>query len=722
MATAPHPAPPVDMNELNQALALCFGPTSTPQQRSAADRWLQDFQRTPAAWQVAEAILAETAAVDPNVLFFAATTLHAKICNDFGQLAPESQIPLRGAISTHLMRWMLTPGASRPVLKRLCLCAAALAVQMTWAEVLHAIPAMIEQASPEHRLTVTKMAMELLGYLPEECNSLWVNVEDDKRDAFQAVLDGRAAQVLVFVSQTSSREDVRTDAECLESILLCLMCWLRFCSIPPAVLAEQPLIPCALDLLALPQVPGPLLEAAVDAMVELFRRYDASPANAALTQLVVPKVMALVPRYMEAMQAGPVAEDTCRGLVRVFTEMGESYMQLILAPEQNGVLVTQVILQCTSYPVFGIAKITLFFWYRLVKVWHHLEDEATKAQLHATFSPIMAALVGQCFRLLRCPDDIDDYSRDQRDEFAVQRQQVCDTLYDCCVFLGPAAVMEQLWATVGQEFHLLEQAPTRWQGIEACLYALFDDRIEREMVVSECDPYFKNMVPLLLSLESRPVWAAGVRLQYSACQVFGALSGFFRRQGMEPDLLSQVFTFLYNHMLRPDTTKAAAVAIKEICRRCPTELGEPVLVVYNQATAANPNMGVQNEIILLEAMSYVVRELAPDAADRCIRCLLGPISDRLQAGLMDPSTPEARIDHELLRLFAVVKPLELRQPLPPEQPHPVAAVLNETLWRILDQTLQRFSTNEKIVEKVTRKAAKPPHAPLVRRVLICVCV
>ena len=93
------------IEQVRSCLQLLFsGSQVDPQQRRQADRWLNDFQKTVEAWQVADALLQSqgTDAAAQAELFFGAQTIHAKIRYDFSEL-PEASVPsLRDSLMAHL--------------------------------------------------------------------------------------------------------------------------------------------------------------------------------------------------------------------------------------------------------------------------------------------------------------------------------------------------------------------------------------------------------------------------------------------------------------------------------------------------------------------------------------------------------------------------------------------------------------------------------------------
>jgi hypothetical protein len=158
------------MAAFNQAIAAMYGPGGDAEQRRGADAWLQHFGTTQEAWGVVSSVIS-TLDQDPGSshLQFAVKTLHDKICFDFHELPQENRVQLREAISQHLLSWGLKPGVPRPVIRRLSLCAAALALQMQWGEVFQYVTALMGRAGPGQEGAVARLVLELLAALPDQC-------------------------------------------------------------------------------------------------------------------------------------------------------------------------------------------------------------------------------------------------------------------------------------------------------------------------------------------------------------------------------------------------------------------------------------------------------------------------------------------------------------------------------------------------------------------------
>lgn len=106
-----------------------------------------------------------------------------------------------------------------------------------------------------------------------------------------------------------------------------------------------------------------LFDIVVEVLVVLFRQYDNAGTDTEIVQLMVPQVMQLKDYFISVAQK--LDTDACLGLCRVFTEMSESYVPLIVAAEDmNQSAILELLLGCMSYPEVEVADITFNFWFR----------------------------------------------------------------------------------------------------------------------------------------------------------------------------------------------------------------------------------------------------------------------------------------------------------------------------------------------------------------------
>ena len=155
------------------AFAASQDARGSAQQIMEANAWLERFQSTTDAWQVADQLLQHGAQAGEGAgaLVFAAQTMRSKIQYDWAELPAESHVSLRSSLLAHVVRYGVGP---QPVLTQLCLAIATLALHMeSWGGVVgDLIGAMT--TPPESAAAKLPCLLGLLTVLPEEAENFKV--------------------------------------------------------------------------------------------------------------------------------------------------------------------------------------------------------------------------------------------------------------------------------------------------------------------------------------------------------------------------------------------------------------------------------------------------------------------------------------------------------------------------------------------------------------------
>jgi hypothetical protein len=160
---------------------------------------------------------------------------------------------------------------------------------------------------------------------------------------------------------------LQTSIKIQEQILKCIHAWIRYINIPAKVLQESPLFDWTFSILHSYDAnnahnQGDMFELSVDVIIEILRCYPSdSEWNVGLVQKMIPLVMALAEQQSQQQHLSPFQkalqnedEDGMRAFCRIFTEMGESYMSLIMHHEDlNQVALVELVLNCSALPDHG---------------------------------------------------------------------------------------------------------------------------------------------------------------------------------------------------------------------------------------------------------------------------------------------------------------------------------------------------------------------------------
>jgi transportin-3 len=352
--------------------------------REAADRYLTQFQRSSIAWVVADRLLSSTNSTtvtsDPHsstpdgnnptnsigdsstqiqVHFFAAQTLHTKCRADILQIDP-AQFP---SLRESLMKFLLlnlqkNTSATRAIVTRLAMALCCLAVQMNWDTIIDDLLANLQQSPLEQQPQMMHLVLSIAKLLPEEANShRLLLVDEQQRRAFVQKLTLQAEQIMGFLFYCASHSP---ETRVREQVLTCLHSWVRHVNMQPQLIQNSQLIDFTFAILQAQDFdahPGDLFDLAVDVIIELLRCYPSDRReNMGLVQKFIPLVMALGYEVQSPFRRAVEEEDEdgMRDYCRIFTEMGESYMSLIMSHEDlNQVQLVDLVLACSAIPDNG---------------------------------------------------------------------------------------------------------------------------------------------------------------------------------------------------------------------------------------------------------------------------------------------------------------------------------------------------------------------------------
>lgn len=236
------------MEKVAHAFLVQSTPGSTPQQIKEATSWLEQFQATTEAWQVADQLLSQgpgehTKSAPEHI--FAAQTMRTKIQYDWAELPAEAHASLRSSLLSHVLRFGQGP---QPVLTALCLAVGVLALHM---EDWHAtvVNDLINSLTtpPEQATAKLPCLLELLLVLPEEAENYKVNVLPKKRDNFRMTLAANAPAVITLLGQVCTQCQAQKDTPAgnviLNKMLRCVASWMRHVELSAELLGARQLAP-----------------------------------------------------------------------------------------------------------------------------------------------------------------------------------------------------------------------------------------------------------------------------------------------------------------------------------------------------------------------------------------------------------------------------------------------------------------------------------------------
>nr|XP_025629217.1 transportin MOS14 isoform X2 [Arachis hypogaea] len=553
--------------------------------RMQADRYLQDFQRTLDAWQVADNLLHDSSS-NLETLIFCSQTLRSKVQRDFEELPSTAFRPLRDSLNNLLKKF--------------------------------------HKGHPKVRTQISIAVAALAVHVPAED---WgdggiVKWLRDEMDSHPEYIPGFLELLTV-----------------LPEVLEAFASWLRLKhGIPGSVLSTHPLVLTALSSLNSEF----LSEASVNVISELIHYtaaggVDGVSANMPLIQVIVPKVMNLKTQLSDSTKD----EEDVKAIARLFADMGDSYVELIATGPNESMLIVHALLEVASHPEYDIASMTFNFWHSLqlnltrresnIQYVNEASIEAERNRRLLVFRPAYESLVSLVSFRVQYPEDYQDLSYEDLKEFKQTKYAVADVLTDAASVLGGDATLRILY------MKLLEAVSGHgnnehkdWRPAEAALFCIRAISNYVSVVEAEVMPQIMALLP---KLPLQP------QLLQTVCLTIGAYSKWLDSASCGVSILPSVLDILMKGMgTSEECAAAAALAFRHICDDCRKKLCgclEGLFHIYNRTVNGEDSFKVpaEDSLHLVEALSVVVTELPPDDAKRALEALCIPIISPLQEAI-----------------------------------------------------------------------------------------
>eukprot|EP00850_Spirogloea_muscicola_P015941 SM000126S26317 [mRNA] locus=s126:109074:117426:- [translate_table: standard] len=618
-----------------------------PEVRSAANRWLEDFQQTVEAWQVSDSLL-HSSSSSLEVQYFCAQTLRTKIQRDFEELPPGAPVSLRDSLLALLFKFLYLGGPAA-VRTQLCLAIAAVAAHLPqdkWGQSGGIVTWLGDQLSSN--LEAYAGLLELLT----EGSSYKIAIRPERRRQFISELVAAVPEALSLLAASL----LKGSGGAKEQVFLAFAAWLRISNgnVSASVLASHPLTISALDGLARPET----FDAAVEAVCELIRfSVGSSSADIAAN-------MPLIQAAQEEKQGrtsigdtsldggGDEDDDTVKGMARLFAEMGEAYVDLIASGSSEALLVAEVLIEVTSHPDDSIAATTFNFWHHLSRCLSKRHDghadEAVAATAErnrrlALFRPLFEVLVQLVSFRVQYPKGYDEWRRDEKADFKHTRYGVADILVDAAAVLGGEHTLQLLARPLVELTQGTSAGALEWPSAEAPIYCI---RAIANVVPRAERSVLPQVMELLPQLPRQPQLLYTVSLMIAAYSDW--LAGAAQQHG-HSNLLPSVLALLTESLSAPDDAPpAAALALKHVCDACRQQLVvsiDPLIQLYHQVLAAHPmvstntanqavHLTAADELQIIEGISMVVSALPADGASGALHAICFPISSALQQAVL----------------------------------------------------------------------------------------
>ncbi|KAK7265742.1 hypothetical protein RJT34_33365 [Clitoria ternatea] len=613
-------------NTVKEALnALYHHPDDTV--RMQADRYLQDFQRTLDAWQVADNLLHDPSS-NLETLIFCSQTLRSKVQRDFEELPSTAFRPLRDSLNTLLKKFHRGPPKVRT---QISIAVAALAVHVPaedWGD--GGIVKWLRDEMDSHPEYIPGF-LELLTVLPEEVLNYKIAARPERRRQFEKELTSQMEVALNILTACLAISELK------EQVLEAFASWLRLKhGISGSVLSSHPLV-----LTALSSLNSELLsEASVNVISELIHyttagNVDGVSTNMPLIQVIVPHVMNLKAQLSDSTKD----EEDVKAIARLFADMGDSYVELIATGSDESMLIVHALLEVASHSEYDIASMTFNFWHSLqlhltkresyISFGNEACIEAERNRRLQVFRPAYESLVSLVSFRVQYPEDYQDLSYEDLKEFKQTKYAVADVLTDAASVLGGDATLKILYTKLLEAVsgHGINNEHKEWRPAEAALFCIRAISNYVSVVEAEVMPQIMALLP---KLPHQP------QLLQTVCLTIGAYSKWLDSASSGLSILPSVLDILMNGMgTSEDCAAAAALAFRHICDDCRKKLCgclEGLFHIYNRTVNGEDTFKVpaEDSLHLVEALSMVVTELIPGDAERALEALCIPVITPLQ--------------------------------------------------------------------------------------------
>jgi len=317
---------------------------------------------------------------------FSAQTLRQKAQRDLEELPAGYWAQLRDSLVGLLVGEVRQHPGRQDVATQLCLAFSAVSAHIPIKEWGGApsLVAWLQQAFAQEPPEVALACLlQMLAIIAEECGSFKPAIRPARRRDYQLELSGCTAEAIALLA--TCLPTAQTDAA-KQQLFQAFSAWLALSNglgLDPATLSSHPLVLASVQ--ALNSDDEDVFEAAVDCVVELIRYSVADPEGGVqqqhmgLVQLLVTSSMVLRQKFVQAAAAAKETEaldedGMAKGMARLFTEVGEAYVQVIATGDAGVLEPVQALLDVAAHPDDAICQMSYNFWHSLSMVLIHGPD------------------------------------------------------------------------------------------------------------------------------------------------------------------------------------------------------------------------------------------------------------------------------------------------------------------------------------------------------------
>ncbi|XP_051557508.1 importin-13 [Myxocyprinus asiaticus] len=664
--------------------------------KNVAQKWLTQAQASPQAWHFCWALLRPDKL--PEMQFFGASTLHAKISRHWSDLPAGQLDSLRSQLIAQVGQFASGP---KMVLTRLCVALASLVLHILLEMWPTAIPDLlcafqtgegVSEADGQYRCLAL---LELLAVLPEELQSS--RIPASQRSQLRTALAVEWNSVFPLFQQLLQRADAPSQVR--EHVLRCVSSWL---TLDIALKDSEGLLQGCFSLLK----ESELFDTAVETIVSIISQPDCQRFADSLMKMV-PQVLSLQEQLKKAMQDGDM--EMSHGICRISVALGETHCRTLLEQVdhwQGFQALVNMILSCTGipghYPVDETSSsLTLTFWYTLQDDITSLDGERQTFYLQL-YRPVYFQLVDVLLQKACFPSDENyaTWSADDKEQFKTYRVDISDTLMYVYELLGPE-LLRNLYDKLG--ILLTDTGHTSsWQDIEALLFGF-------QSIAETVDVSYSDVIPGLIGLIPL-ITANSIQLAETIMFTIGSLAEWLADHSL---MLVSVLPVVLQALSNTDLSVSCVSALKRICRECRHDLHPHVndILAVSQGVLVKDIHKSTQCMWLMQALGFLLSAVPSEEILGKLLSLVTPHIQQLEKLANEPPSsankfPIVHILGLLSNLFSTFdlnkqsERLEVLRPgLTQPQNNPVVVVLQQA-FPLIQTILNKWLNEAEVVEAV----------------------
>ncbi|ALC46488.1 cdm [Drosophila busckii] len=652
---------PIDIGRLEETVIAFY--RSNSQEQAITHEWLTRAESSKWAWQFSWELMQPGKVQE--VQFFGAITLQSKLMKYWHEVPPESREELKQKILSTILQFA---GGPKLVLNRLCLSLAAYIVHML-DEWPHAIEEVIDSFQSQRMPNVSRevqlwIMLEVLMGIPEEAQVIHTSV---KRAALRGEIGKRVPLVLqtaeTYLKQQLQSEEWDDEAHgnMLRAVKV-VSVWIRSigysiegCVTICAVMLEivrkcyWPCIRSGVGCLSADE--NELAETCLKAMVNIIVQPDCHNYPKTASLLIKMFLDSLSDITCFEWKRENENEDIIVHIYMLFVSAVERHSNLFLSaitsnnPELHTIWTRMVneILHCTDkpgiYPVEeSCSTMALAFWYMLQGDVFAMSIEEEKIKCWEHIKPLYAHLTTILVRKCEQPDEqsLDKWNSDDLECFRCYRQDISDTFMYCYDVLQDF-ILVVLGNMLDEAIVELQQHPTHWTKLEACIYSF-------QSVAEHFNGEESRQIPKLMRVLSEiPYDTLNDKLLGTALETVGSYCSWLVDN---PTYIPPAIDLLVRG-LSSSMSAQATLGLKELSRDCQMQLRPYAVPLLDacQASLATGRMKNSDAVRLMFCVGKLMSLLPPEQIPNYLDIIVSPCFEELQAICQDRNqrTPAKRI-------------------------------------------------------------------------------